>query len=36
MPLSLHVITGKKPPKSEEERKKVRMEPMIRRSCAAT
>ncbi len=24
MPLSLHVITGKKPPKSEEERKKVR------------
>jgi len=27
MPLSLHVITGKKPPKSEEERKKVRMEP---------
>jgi predicted TIM-barrel fold metal-dependent hydrolase len=27
MPLSLHVITGKKPPKSEEERDKVRMEP---------
>jgi predicted TIM-barrel fold metal-dependent hydrolase len=26
-PLSLHVITGKKPPKSEEERKKVRMAP---------
>ena len=26
-PLSLHVITGKKPPKSEEERAKVRMEP---------
>src|SRR6202049_4815102 len=26
-PLSLHVITGKKPPKSEEERQKVRMEP---------
>jgi predicted TIM-barrel fold metal-dependent hydrolase len=26
-PLSLHVITGKKPPKSEEERNKVRMEP---------
>ena len=24
MPLSLHVITGKKPPKSEDERKKVR------------
>ena len=24
MPLSLHVITGKKPPKSEEERKKIR------------
>jgi predicted TIM-barrel fold metal-dependent hydrolase len=26
-PLSLHVITGKKPPKSEEERNKVKMEP---------
>jgi len=25
MPLSLHVITGKKPPKSEEERKKIRV-----------
>jgi uncharacterized protein len=27
MPLSLHVVTGKKPPKSEEERNKVRMTP---------